>query len=399
MGYHLRAEIAQRMRIAILLLNSGRGSGEVARHQARFLASSGWQVYFLHPAVGEGVPGAVHRDVELHAPVVPVHEYLPAAGRSQEQVARMPLERALRYLRDYERALESVVGDVDFVFGHHANISGLAAANVARRADKPYALFLHGTGIEPRHVGLYDDRLWSMIQQAIEDAAGILVTTDYVRDHLVRRLIDLPEERFLVLPCGIDLDQFRLPDRAEITGKYALAERYVICPGALTASKGPQNVVEASREYADLAETIFIGDGDLRPRIEADLEGRGRTLGFVSAEDKAALISAASILTAAPEKLEHFGIIYAEALAAGTPPVAYEGGGVSSIVTAGTGILTERDPKSLGRAVRALLEDSERLEMMGRKGRRRAEENYSSLDLGRRLEDWLVRIGAPGRSA
>jgi hypothetical protein len=31
---------------------------------------------------------------------------------------------------------------------------------------------------------------------------------------------------------------------------------------------------------------------------------------------------------------------------------------------------------------------------MAREGRRRAEENFSWLKLGRRLEDWLVRIGS-----
>jgi len=132
----------------------------------------------------------------------------------------------------------------------------------------------------------------------------------------------------------------------------------------------------------------------LRQQIEAKLNGRGKVLGFVSAEDKAALINAASILTAAPQKKEHFGIIYAEGLAAGTPPVAYEGGGVASIVTQQTGMLTERDPGALGRAIRGLLTDPERLAAMARKGRRRAEENFSWLKLGARLQEWLARISS-----
>ena len=121
---------------------------------------------------------------------------------------------------------------------------------------------------------------------------------------------------------------------------------------------------------------------------------RGKVLGFVSTEDKAALINAATILTAAPEKQEHFGIIYAEGLAAGTPPVAYEGGGVGSIITHETGILTKRDPKTLGRAIRGLLTDPQRLEAMAREGRKRAEENFSWGKLGRRLGDWLVQISS-----
>lgn len=379
------------MRVAVQLLNAGRGSGEVARQQARYLATKD-RVYFMHPGMRDGAPGAINSDIELHSPITPVHEHLPSAGDTQEQVGLMSYERAMAYLPDYERALEAVIDDVDVVLGHHANLSAIATAKVANRAGKPYALFLHGTGIEPRHEGKYDDRVWAQIQAAIEGAAGILVTTDYVRDHLVRELIDLPMERFIVLPCGIDLDEFHPGRGAELIAKYELPERFVICPGALTASKGPQNVVAATREYADLATTIFIGDGELRQQIETDLGSRGRLLGFVSSEDKAALINAATILVAAPEKKEHFGIIYAEGLAAGTPPVAYEGGGVGSIVTPDTGVLTQRDPKALGRAVRELLGNPERHAAMAAAGRARAEANYGWQDLGQRLEVWLAAL-------
>jgi glycosyltransferase involved in cell wall biosynthesis len=386
----------EELRVAILLLNAGRGSGEVARQQAAYLASRGHRVFFLHPGMGEGAPGAINRDVELHSSIIPVHEHLPSAGRAQERVAGMSHASAVAYLQDFEYALESVIDDVDVVYGHHASISAVATANVARRARKPYVLFLHGTGIEPRHERGYDDEIWSLIQDAVESANGILVTTEYVRDRLVRNLIDLPEDRFLVLPCGIDVDEFRPGRDEDVARRFDLPDRYIICPGALTASKGPQNVVEATREYADLAATIFIGDGELREQIEADLDGRGRLLGFVSAADKAALINAASILTAAPEKKEHFGIIYAEGLAAGTPPVAYDGGGVSSIVTPETGVLTKRDPRSLGCAIRALLLDPERLKALAQAGRRRAVEDFSWPELGPRLEEWLARMSSAG---
>lgn len=384
------------MNVAILLLNAGRGSGEVARQQARYLVDNGHRVHFMHPSMKTGAAGAVNTDIPLHTTVVPVHEFLPSAGATQKQVARMSHDEAALYVPAYERALEQIIADVDIVVGHHANLSAIATANVARRAAKPYVLFLHGTGIEPRHEGLYDDRTWSMIQQAIEGANGILVTTDYVRDDLVRKIVDLPLERFLVLPCGVDLDEFAPAADTSVADKFGLPESYVICPGALTRSKGPQNVVEASREYADLAPTIFIGDGDLREPLEVELGDRGRFLGFVTTQEKAALINAASLLAAAPVKKEHFGIIYAEALAAGTPPVAYEGGGVSSIITAQTGILTERDPRTLGRAIRSLLEDAARRGEFAEAGRKRAEQYFSADGLGQRLEGWLSGLTTAG---
>ena len=380
------------MRIAILLLNRGRGSGEVARQQARYLLDQGHQVDFIQPQTGSGIAGAFDREVMLHNEILPVHEYLPSAEKNQKAVSTMAHEEAIAYLPAYENALEAVIQDVDIVIGHHANITAVATRNVARRHAKPYVLFLHGTGIEPRHQGLYDDQVWHLIQSAVEGADGIIVTTEYVRDHLVRNLIDVPVGRFIVLPCGIDLTEFHPDNKNSILEKYELSQRYVICPGALTSAKGPQNVVASSVHYADSAPTIFIGDGELREELEMSLGGRGRFLGFVSAEDKAKLINAATLLVAAPEKKEHFGIIYAEALAGGTPSVAYEGGGVSSIVTPDTGVLTERNTAVLGQAVHTLLGNAEQYAAMAKASRTRAETHFSYTMLGARLEEWLSRI-------
>jgi len=383
------------MKVAMLLLNQGRGSGEVTRQQAKHLIKRGHQVCFMHPRVGKGVAGAVNLDIELGTARIPVHEYLPAAGQDQQAVSTMSYKEAMAYLPAYERALESVIDGVDIVIGHHANISAVATHNVARRHARPYVLFLHGTGIEPRHHGLYDDRIWRLIEQAVRQAKGIIVTTEYVRDQLVRSLIDLPLDRFIVLPCGIDLDEFNPANTDGIAAKYALPETYVICPGALTASKGPQNVVAASERYADLSPTIFIGAGELRKELERKLGDRGRFLGFVPSEDKARLINTASLLVAAPEKKEHFGIIYAEALAGGTPAVAYKGGGVSSIVTPEVGILTERNPARLGQAVRGLLQDKNCCSRMALAARARAEAHFCCRRASRAVA--LALLSPPGR--
>ncbi len=382
------------MKLAIMLLNAGRGSGEVARQHVRQLVARGNDVTFLHPGIGDGVPGATNLDVELPGPVTPVHEYLPSAGAEQKAVSSMSYDEALGFLPPYEKALEAIVAETDLVIGHHANLVALATARVCRRHGKPFVLFLHGTGIEPRHHGGYDDRLWSEIEQAIRAADGLLVTTDYVRDELVRPIVDIPEDRFLVLPCGIDLDEFHPNKSGDAAERFGLDDRYVICPGALTASKGPQNVVAASERYADLASTIFIGAGELQGELEIKLEQRGRFLGFVSAEDKAELINGATLLVAAPEKKEHFGIIYAEALAGGTPCVAYAGGGVDSIVTPEVGMLVPRDPAALGKAIRELLEDEARRSRMAGAARRRAEERFDTVELAGTLETWIRGLSA-----
>lgn len=377
------------MNIAIVLLNQGRGSGEVARAHAAHLSRRGHKVWFMHPGVGEGVSGAINVDVPLHTETIPVHEFLPAARQNQKAVSLMSYEEATAYLPAYLEALKPVIPQVDILIGHHANLSSVAVAEAARAVGKPYALFIHGTGIEPRKDGGFEERVWGRIESAILGAAGILVTTAYVRDSLVRPVVDLPERKFLVLPCGVDLAAFSPGQTGGVREKYGLPDTFVLCPGALTRAKGPQNVVEATREYDDLATTVFIGDGDLREQLERDAGKRGRFLGYVPAADRTHLVNAAAVLTAAPEKKEHFGIIYAEALAGGTVPVAYGGGGVPSIVAPEVGILTDRAPRALGTAIRSLLEKPARRERMARAGRERAERKYDYEKLTTRLETWL----------
>ncbi|HHC07529.1 MAG TPA: glycosyltransferase [Actinobacteria bacterium] len=383
------------MKVVVLALNRGRGSGEIARQHASALHERGHAVTVVHAGPGTPIPGIEHREVRLHAPILPVHEYLPGAGTLQRPVAEMPATEALAYLDDYVTALDEATGpDTAILLGHHANITAAAVAEVARRRDLPYALFLHGTALEPRLLGGYPDEVWARIEAAVLGAAGILVTTEYVRDALVLPLIPVPRERFLVLPCGVDVDRFRPGRVDEVRSRYELGDPFVICPGAVTVLKGTHNVVEATKEYAELAETIFIGDGPLRPVLEARIGSRGRFLGYVSDDDRTWLINAASILTAAPEKLEHFGMIYVEALAGGTVPIAYEGGGVDSIVTEGLGILTERDPRALGRAIRDVLAEPERIEAYALAGRHAAVERYASERLGRRFVSWLEALAA-----
>ncbi len=377
------------MNIAILLLNQGRGSGEVAREHVRHLIKKGHKVYFLYPGNKGEIDGAENIDIKLHTTIMPVHEYLPAAGDSQKQVARMTHDEMMTYLVDYENALMGIADDVDMFIAHHANLSCVAVHNVAKLVGKPYTVFVHGTGIEPRHENLWDDENWKMIDRSLVESNGLLVTTDYVRDELIKPMVNVDDDKFLVLPCGVDLVDFR-PDNIEgIREKYNLPETYVICPGALTASKGPQNVVSASKEYSDEALTVFIGAGELKDELEQKIGENGRFLGFVSSEDKAKLINAATLLVAAPEKKEHFGIIYAEALAGGTPCVAYEGGGVGSIVTSTEGFLTSRSPEILGKKVKHLLLNTGLRRQMAVSCRARAEEKYNYNDLVQKLVDWL----------
>lgn len=381
------------MNVAVLMLNRGRGSGVVARQHARALLARGHNVTLVYPGAERG--GRFDEvDVELSGSTLPVHEYLPDAPGRQQQVSQMDAATVEAHVADYERALLEGATEADVIVCHHGNLTAPVAQRVADALSIPFVVFVHGTGIEPRLHGGYADEVWSRIDAALLEADGIIVTTEYVRDSLLRPLVDVPDDRLLIVPCGIDVDEYHPGRDGAVLDRFGVPELFVICPGAVTELKGTHNVVAATEHYADLAPTIFIGDGDLRPRLVDELGDRGTFLGWVHDADKSALIRSATVLVAGPQKQEHFGIIYVEALACGTVPVAYEGGGVGSIITPEVGVLTDRTPEALGRATRAVLSDDGVRAAMAVAGRTRAEQLFDERALGRRVVDWLEGIVA-----
>ena len=157
------------MNIAVVTLNRGRGSGVVARHQVRALQARGHDAYLVHSGAPAGdLP--VH-EVPLSLEVIPVHEYLPSEHDRQQAVSTMDAEMAEWYIADFDAALRSLDPAPDIIIGHHANVTAAAT----RRTEIPYVLFLHGTGIEPRHHGGYDDATWGEIDAAIRAALGVIV--------------------------------------------------------------------------------------------------------------------------------------------------------------------------------------------------------------------------------
>ena len=373
------------MNIGIVMLNRGRGSGEVVKQHIDFLLANGNTVYTFFPDNREDSgKNHIHVNIHLHSPTLPVHEYLPRTT-AQKPVYEMSYEEAGKYVKDFEKGIKQFIDKVDIIITHHANIDTVATYNVCKEHKKPFVVFVHGTGIEPALYNKYNSSLWQDIKTSLISANMIITTTEYVKEHLIKPLINIDDSKIALIPPGIDTELFNPSNTDDILNKYRIKKPYVISPGALTYLKGPQNVARALEHYYQYAETIFIGDGDLREEIENTIKGKGRCLGFVPSIDRVHLINAATLLTAAPEKKEHFGMIYLEALSGGTPVVAYKGGGVDTIVSPEVGILTERTPEALGKEIKKLLLNRDKRNRMANKARERALKEFSLNVSGEKL--------------
>ncbi len=125
-------------------------------------------------------------------------------------------------------------------------------------------------------------------------------------------------------------------------------------------------------------DAVYPAYRDYRLRLENEAAWLGlkeKVIFTGSREDPSEILNALDIFVL-PSRSEGFGRANLEAMAAGLPVVSTRVGGIPEVVSDGeTGILVpHRDPEALAEAIIALAEDRERRAVMGRAGRRRAEE-------------------------
>jgi glycosyltransferase involved in cell wall biosynthesis len=150
--------------------------------------------------------------------------------------------------------------------------------------------------------------------------------------------------------------------------------------GRLKRYKQVDLIVQAFARLANASATLDIaGTGDDRPRLEQlvrslDLGDRVRFLGFVTEEEKLALLRAAWAMVFTSSK-EGWGITNLEAAACGTPVIASDSPGLRDSVRHGeTGYLVPHgDVTALATAMRAIADAPDLVATLGRRGRAFAE--------------------------
>lgn len=186
-----------------------------------------------------------------------------------------------------------------------------------------------------------------------------------------------------VIGNGVDLGRVVGGNRAR--GRHALgiaADRLLVgLVGRICRQKGIDLFVEAAeRLCAGHPQAAFVVAGDaedaglrrdLGQRIDA--AGLGERIVFAGHREDMADVLAALDLLAAPSRWEGFGLMLAEAMAAGVPVVASDVGGIPSVVGGAGRLVPAEDPAALAAALGALLRDPAEREALRRAGLARAE--------------------------
>ena len=230
----------------------------------------------------------------------------------------------------------------------------------ARLARVPRVLVTHHTPGLPRHDNRRG-RLWQRLGWATRP--DVIYTSEADREEDGR-------EPSHVVPLGIDVERFA-------GAKPALAADWPIVGtvGRLAEQKDHETMLAAAKLVPE-AQFVIVGDGELRPELEAQAGENVHLTGW--REDVPELL-ASFTLYAQPSRYEGLCVAVLEAQAAGVPVVATPVGGMrDTVVDQKTGLVVPvGDAQALATAVRRLLDDQALAERLAEEAARRVRRRYT----------------------
>jgi glycosyltransferase involved in cell wall biosynthesis len=241
---------------------------------------------------------------------------------------------------------------VDFVFTNHVLLGGA----VGWGSGLPFAVKAHGSELEYSMRG--DPELQAWAREVLPRARAVFVGSEHIRnvlEEVVGRF-----ERVFEVPPGVDVDDFRPEERAAALERlldearadppnpgnaqerlpdegnterflefFASEEPTVVFFGKLIYNKGVHVLLDALREVD--ARAVIVGFGDYREQLERTAPPRTLFTGPLEHRHLVHLLPLADVTVVPSIFPEAFGMVAAEAAAAGSPPLVARHSGLAEI--------------------------------------------------------------------
>ena len=259
------------------------------------------------------------------------------------------------------------------------------------------------------HYPYYPSARWS--RAVVRSAQTVVAISDFIRREYEARGID--PRRITVVYNGIDADRYAAPtDVAATRASLGLEadERLVLLPGRLSRYKGQVELLEATPAILAVeprARVVFAGYdspelGDLvvpnAGSVGAVLQLRAAELGITErilltgATSRMAELQAAADVVAVPSWSELFGLVVAEAMAAGKPIVGAAAGAIPELVSNEVSALLvpPRDPPALAQAIVRLLQNRALAERLATEAQRVVRQRFTIERYATEIQDVLT---------
>jgi D-inositol-3-phosphate glycosyltransferase len=362
-------------------LEEAGGQNVYVRHIGETLATLGWQVDMFTRKVHADDPAIVQ-----HSPYC---RTIRLKAGAEEYI---PRDRLFEHMPEFVQSLQSFQRNQGLNYPLiHTNywLSAWAGLELKKTSGIQLVHTYHSLGAvkyqsQLNHPEIANTRL--MIERDILEKANCVVATSPQEQESLRSLVST-RGQIEVIPCGTDINNFRLTPKAEARTKLKLGshEKVILYVGRFDPRKGIETLVRAcgllkERDTKNLklvivgGSTLDMPDGDERKRIETIVDELGiREFTLFTGRighDILPLYYAAADVCVIPSHYEPFGLVAIEAMACGLPVIASNVGGLKfTIIPEETGLLVEpQDIGAFANGIDRILFD----ELWARKMRRQA---------------------------
>jgi glycosyltransferase involved in cell wall biosynthesis len=350
-------------------LLGGTGSNVYTRALAREWSLAGHEVvvFSQEPRPGSydlGGAEAVRPEIGAVLPVFVVDRYEGLEARRLQDLTR---EERERYVALNAAAVREHL-PADLVFANHV----LPGGAVGLESGAAYAVKVHGSELE--YAMREDAELQAWGRQALARAAAVFVGSEHIREVLEQVVGHV--DRVHEVPPGVDVKEFRPRPRDEAlaglleearrdrpnpgNAQERLAdegnaerleaflsgdEQTVVYFGKLLHNKGVHVLLEALRGVD--ARAVIVGFGDYRSELEAAAPERTLFTGPLEHRHLVHLLPLADVAVVPSIFPEAFGMVAAEAAAAGCPALVARHSGLAEVAR---GLEAEYPPRHMGLA-------------------------------------------------
>ncbi|NIO49830.1 MAG: glycosyltransferase [Candidatus Aminicenantes bacterium] len=263
----------------------------------------------------------------------------------------------------------------------HSSKAGLMGRLAAKLAGVPIIVHTPHGHIFFGYFGPLKTKLFIILEKLASRITDKIValTNREKKDHILFKVAS--EDKFSVIYSGIDpnmLKESSSEEKQNLKKELGIPENSLIVGTAcrLVPIKGPEFLVKASKyiisKYPDTY-FMFTGDGPL----EQDLKRKALEMGisenivFLDWRDDLAKIISIYDVFVLPSLNEGMGRVLVEAMALGKSIVASNIGGIPDLVIHGKNgfLVPPKNPEELAKYIQVLLEDKDKREKMGLKGK------------------------------
>ncbi|MDI6690448.1 MAG: glycosyltransferase family 4 protein [Candidatus Bathyarchaeota archaeon] len=348
---------------------------------SRNLAKNGVKVY----VVTCDFPGAPQYEVVDGVEVFRVDSYKNPSPDFASWVYLMNVNMQ----KEAAALINGLGGNVDIFHAHDWLVAnaGIGLKHVFR---KPLLTTIHSTEIGRRN-GIHFD-YERMIHETeawlTYEAWRVICCSDYMVSH-VKWAFGLPADKLVMIPNGVDAEVYTRIEQENLSSfrsKFALPEeKIVLFVGRLVYEKGVHVLVNAVPKVLEKvnAKFIIVGNGYMKEQLSNIVKNMGLArkvhfTGFVDDETLRKLQKCADV-SVVPSLFEPFGIVAIEAMAAKSPVVVSDTGGLSEIVEHEvTGIkVYPNNPDSLAWGIAKVLLDENYANLIKANAYKKVQEKYN----------------------